>query len=134
MLGLPEADAYHVVDFWGERYRYITGQRLDEPQLEAHGVFLAAVRPAEAAPQYVGDTLHVSQGLIIHRWLPSETSLRAEVALGRRGGGTVWVALPADPTEASFGGRAVRWRREGNRVYALPLDIDGKGSLEVRWA
>ena len=133
-LGLPQSADYHLLDYWGERYRCLQGPRLDLPQLEAHGAFLAAVRPVGAPPQYLGDTLHVSQGLSIHRWQPSEERLSAEVVLGRRGRGTAWLSLPAEPIEAIFAGRTIPWRREGEGIYALPLDVDGEGDLEIRWA
>ncbi len=132
-LGLPEARAYHAVDFWNERYHLIEGTKLRCDDVPPHGVRLLSVRPAVDQPLWLGDTLHVSQGLHVTAWKGTfeGPGLKVGLDLAREASGDAWLALPADPMRVQFDGREVAWRREGHGVYRLRLEISGKGELEI---
>jgi alpha-galactosidase len=131
-LGLPAADLYHVVDFWCGRYRRISGDHLSCPAIPPHGVCLMAVRPVASTPLWLGDTLHISQGLCVQSWIAGPSGLSVDLELGRRGRGVAWLALPEPPLQATLSGRAIAWKADGEGVYALDLTVEDRGRLEVR--
>jgi alpha-galactosidase len=132
-LGLPRASSYHVVDFWGVRYQRLDGPRLPLPAVPGHGVRLVAVRTVRAGPQWVGDNLHVSQGLQVRRWATTDSRLTAIIDLARRGHGVVWLALPEAPREARFNDDSLPWREELHGVYRFDVRVAGRGRLEIVW-
>jgi hypothetical protein len=128
-----EAPAHHAVDFWHGAYRRAEGHILAAPAIPPHGVALQAVRAADRVPCWLGDTLHVSQGLIVEKWDPGPTSISVELAAGHRAQGTAFLALPASPRGASLDGEAVPWSPAGPGAYAFDLTIGSRASLHVSW-
>ncbi|MEW6567468.1 MAG: glycoside hydrolase family 36 protein [Chloroflexota bacterium] len=132
-LGLPPADAYHALDFWQEAYRRLPAPALDCTSVPAHGARLMAMRPVRPGAEWIGDTLHVSQGLSVGEWRAGQSGIHALIDLGRRGFGRVWLALPAQPRCAVFEGRALTPHRVADDVYTLDLAVLFRGELEVAW-
>lgn len=131
-LGLPEAESYHTVDFWRSEYRRVEGDpwSVDVP---AHGVRWMSVRPVVDGPAWLGDTLHVSQGLAVRNWNAGSSSLEIKLDLGRKAEGKVWMALPRPASASSLGGRSVAWQACSVGVYTADLSFDGAERLRVEW-
>lgn len=131
-LGLPAAESYHTVDFWRSEYRRMEGDQwsLDVP---AHGVRWLSVRPVLDGAAWLGDTLHVSQGLAVRTWHAGSSSLEIGLDLGRKAEGRVWMALPRPATISSVGDRKVIWEECSAGVYATDLALDGAERLRVKW-
>jgi alpha-galactosidase len=131
-IGLMGRAPFHLVDFWRGEY-----QRLESPHLSVgvppHGAALMAVRPVTQAPGWVGDTLHVSQGLIVERWSVDGPQLSAGLALSHNGSGTAFVALPAPPITAQLDSTPVGWREVGGGVYAFELSVGPRSVFRVSW-
>ncbi len=135
-VGKPGAgwsSSYHVVDFWRGEYRRAESEWLEVSGVPPHGVALVALRPEGKAPQWVGDTLHISQGLAVERWNVRGSILEAELALGHRGHGTAFLALPAAPTSATLDDSRVAWRSVAEGVYSLELSPGDRSVLRVSW-
>jgi len=120
-------EGLHCLDFWGASY-----QRLDRGQplrvsLPAHGSAVFALRASFCVPQWVGDTLHISQGLCVREWLASKDGVRANLRLPHLSTGQVWMRLDFVPYSASFDGSEVPWQsvRRDLVVFQLPRVRDG---------
>ena len=132
-LPLPKAGAYHAVDFWNGSYQRIEAGKATALDVPAHGVRLLALRPVQDLPAWVGDTLHISQGMAVKRWSAGSQALRAELDLGRQAEGTIWIALQARPQAIILNGNALPWREAGHGVYAVDVSFEGLAVLEINW-
>jgi hypothetical protein len=122
-----------VVDFWQEAYRRVDSAVLTVSAVPPHGVALMAIRPVGSVPCWLGDTLHVSQGLIVEDWEVRSASLSARIALGHRGKGWAFLALPASPSSALLDGPPVAWAAQGEGVYSFDLTVAPKALLHISW-
>jgi alpha-galactosidase len=132
-LGLPLANAYHGVDFWRESYQRIEDAWLDLSSIPGHGVRLFAIRPVGDVPLWLGDTLHISQGLAVQEWKPREKRLEIVLDLGRRANGKAWLTLPSDPTSVTLDGKPIACRHESSNVFVCDLAMDGRSRLDMVW-
>lgn len=131
--GLVGTPPFHIVDFWRGEYRQVATRWLDMADVPPHGAVLLAARPVSRLPQWVGDTIHISQGLIVERWDVTGSHLVADLALGHRGRGTAFLALPAAPTEAFLDASTVAWSEAGDGVYAFDLSLVARSAFRVSW-
>jgi len=131
-LGLPTADSYHTVDFWRSEYLRLEGGQWSG-DVAAHGVRFLSVRPTVEAPAWLGDTLHVSQGLAVRAWHVEPSRMEIDLDLGRKADGRVWLALPRPALASSVGGRSVAWQACAPGVYAADLSFEGDERLWVEW-
>jgi alpha-galactosidase len=138
---LPDAvklgprQAYHVVDFWEQRYHLLDPGAL-RPVLHvpAHGVVLLGLRPVKPEPHLVATTFHISQGGEIAQWSSRAEELRISIELGRVARGAVWLALPARPEhvyldEVELPEKAVRAVAHG--VWSIQCRINHTGTLRI---
>jgi alpha-galactosidase len=132
-LGLPFAEAYHTVDFWRESYRRIEDDRLELPSIPGHGVRLLAIRPVGEVPLWLGDTLHVSQGLAVRGWQAYEKRLEILLDLGRCAHGKAWLALPSNPLSILQDSSPVAYRCVSSNVYVCNLAMDARSRVEIYW-
>ena len=132
-LMLPKADSYHALDFWQAHYRRLMWDDIHAMKIPAHGVRLLALRPIGDQPAWVGDTLHISQGMVVQQWQADSNNLKLELGLGRKVKGEIWIALPSAPGAIKLDGESLEWREPHPGVYAFPAVFDGVGHLELRW-
>ena len=132
-FGLPQAATYLWADPWQQQAGVSTTSTLDLGPIPGHGIALRAVRPANDAAAWLGDTLHVSQGQAVRQWETDGTRLQATLGMGRPRRGTAWIWLPAEPRASELDGAPVAWRRAGEGIYAFDLQLDTTSRLTVRW-
>jgi len=132
-MGVQPAGALHTVDFWRASYRRLEDPLLHLSAIPAHGIRLLAVRPVMEAPQWLGDTLHISQGLAVRSWHVADKHLVAQLDLGRRAEGRVWMALPSAPEIVILDKRPVSWQQGAEGVYTFDLTLAGEARLEIIW-
>lgn len=135
---LDERKAYHLVDFWAQRYLMMgPGALRPVMHIPPHGVALLGLRSVKDQPHVVGSTFHISQGREITLCELSNDSLSVTIELGRVAEGAVWFALPARPRTVHLNGkplgeRAVRAIASG--VWAVNCRIAGSGTLNLNWS
>jgi len=134
LLGLPQAAAYHAVDYWGERYQRIDGTSLSLDAVPAHTAVVMSIRPEASGPCWVGDTLHISQGLALRSWEVHRDRVTADLALGRVGRGKAWLALAGAPTGADLDGRPLAFHECRPGVFQVELEVRGSGQLVIHLA
>ncbi len=130
---LPEAGFYHALDFWQARYHRLAWGETHAMKIPAHGVRLLALRPGGDQPAWIGDTLHISQGMAVQQWQAASHHVKIDLGLGRKAKGDVWMALPSAPRTIKLDGESLIWREPHPGVYAFPVVFDGVGRLELRW-
>lgn len=132
-LGIPEAHGYLWSDVWGRQAGTSPSPLLDLGTLAAHGIALRAVRLRSGNPEWLGDTLHISQGALLTSWEHAARRLVAGLSLGRRREGTAWVWLPATPGRVTLDGTPVTWHSAGEGIVALDLRLQEASRLEIEW-
>ncbi|MGD8555210.1 MAG: alpha-galactosidase [Anaerolineales bacterium] len=132
-FGLPAAGAFHSLDFWSHAYNKLEGSLSAILSIPAHGVRLLGVRPVERAPQWLGDTVHISQGLIVKKWNPGRAGLSGQLELRAHAAGEAWISLPRQPVVVSLAGNPLAWREVEEGIYAIDLHGATGGELRVRW-
>ena len=113
----------HVWDFWNQTYTRAGAESAYEVELAAHSGRLLAVRRAIRAPQFVGSSLHFSQGLEISEWDGTERSLRVVVKLNRNAEGNVYVALPKNS----------KYKEVADGIYSFPINLTISPELKLEW-
>ena len=95
-IHLPEGE-YWASSFWGEQVQLMNDQvPYPSTRVEAHSVILLAVRRiCYNSPQYLGSTLHLSQGLEVASWQERD-DLRLKLELPRLCDGEFGCYLPGD--------------------------------------
>ncbi len=126
--------AYVGIDFWREQPIAPHRGRLRLGELPAHGVRLISLRRLNSgSPTWLGDTLHVSQGLSVDSWDVQDGRVRAGLAHPIGSPSSVWLRLPGSFRSAEIGDREVPFKTQGT-VVRLTLDSAPKALLDVRWS
>lgn len=121
-LALPAES--HIFDFWSQTYHRAAGV-FTTPRLAPHSGCLLAVRPVSAGPQFVGSSLHFSQGAEIEAWQATDRDVRFVINLNRSAEGSVTLALPD--------GSPATGERITDGVYRFPVVVPGRVVVAVAW-
>jgi alpha-galactosidase len=132
MFGLDPSVAWGGIDFWRETPMELSpSERISIPP---HGVRLFSMRCVDdSTPTWLGDTLHISQGLEVSEWVTSERDLLARLSPGHRTNGAIWLRLPDSPLRASLNGTEVQLLPVSGSIYRLDVELDGDAEFLVGW-
>jgi alpha-galactosidase len=131
VFGLNPLLDYHSVDFWNAQYKSVHDSVLRSGPIAAHGVELIALREARDESQWVGDTLHISQGLCVKSWDHRDRTLTVMIDCERGTQGQVWLALPGPPKSLRIQGHELEYKAVSPKIYSVCLEIYGSAILEV---
>ena len=131
VLGLNPSLDYHSVEYWNAQYTSVHDSVLRSGPIAAHGVELIALREARDESQWVGDTLHISQGLCVKSWDHRDRTLSVMIDCGRRAQGQVWLSLPGPPKSLRVQGCELEYKAVSAKVYSFYLEIDRSEILEI---
>jgi len=134
-LGLDAIQPHHVFDFWEGRYMCVTDGCVTLDSIPAHGAHLLRVCPVADQPHVVATTLHVTMGGEVTGWQVETGGLSAQVELGRKASGAVWLGLPPGRVlrSATCDGQHVEALMKPGGVWAVPVTVRGAAKLEVTW-
>jgi alpha-galactosidase len=132
-FGLENSPAYHVIDFWNQNYKRMTALTLCMPEVPAHGVRMLSVRASSSDPQWLGDSLHISQGLFVKDWKFQEDHLACKLESNRRANGNIWISAPGKLTCAQIGDRDAEFEEIETGVFRLNVEFEGITSLRAAW-
>jgi alpha-galactosidase len=130
-LGLDPLLSYHVLDFWNERYHQIKPGERHPAALPAHGVGLFSLRALKEEIQWIGDTLHISQGSAIKSWRPSGKQLHAVLDLQKPLRGGIWFYAPSAPRSCRVGGAEVPLVNVEKGVYTARVETTSSTTFEI---
>jgi alpha-galactosidase len=134
---LNERKAYHLVDFWQQRYLLLApGALRPVLHLPPHGVVLLGIRSVKPDPHLVASSFHMSQGGEVTRWQLSENEIVLTLDIGRFARGSLWFALPGRPQAVTLDGeplpdKAIRAVASG--IWSVTCRINHTGTLRLRW-
>jgi alpha-galactosidase len=133
-LGYEKGEQLHIFDFWSASLSSSSAGELLLGQLPAHGCRLLRVCRADEAPQLVGDTLHITQGLEIESWAVSGKTLKLRTAdLERDVSGDLWIKLPGKLVSAACNLQPVATSPEAGGIYKLSLSFQGRAEINIAW-
>ena len=132
VFGLNPSLEYHCVDYWNAQYKSVKDCVLYSGPIAAHGVRLFALREVRDESLWVGDTLHISQGLCVKSWEHRDQTLTVMIDCERGAQGQVWLALPAPPKSLRVKGRELEYEVVSAKVYSIYLEVEGPAILEIQ--
>jgi alpha-galactosidase len=134
---LNERKAYHVVDFWEQRYLLLgPGALRPVLHLAPHGVVLLGLRSIQPDPHLVATTFHISQGGEVTRWKLGENELSLTMDIGRFARGSLWLSLPARPRVVALDGEPLpekSVRAVASGIWSITCRINRVGTLLIQW-
>lgn len=130
-MGLDDADIARSV--WDDQIHIISNGSLTISQVPAHGCVLLAVRKRQVGrSQYLGGSLHISQGLEVKKMSSRKNVVTIEFDLPRTASGTVDVALPKPVLSAEIAGQPVQFTEVFTGVYRFELAFNRSARLEIK--
>jgi alpha-galactosidase len=136
----PQED-YWAREFWGGEIYALPARTSGEascvfPDIPPHGNLLLALRPQRKhAPQFLGSSLHISQGLEVAGWHweggASSPKGQLTMQLERPGqaGGQVALYLPVSPHAAWLDGNPVSLQPADEHLYHLEVAFNRQANL-----
>ncbi|MEJ2010815.1 MAG: alpha-galactosidase [Anaerolineales bacterium] len=133
-LGLESGKDIHCLDFWRSRYNRIDAA--DELRFEAepHACRVLALRQVTAGPQWVGSTIHISQGFEVQAWRPDDAELLIQIGFPERSiTGSFWFQLPGSIQSVTLEGKLldVEWIHPG--IYRCDVSMNGIREIKMEW-
>ncbi len=131
---LPEGD-YWVRSFWDQRvWCAAKGKAFFHERLKSHGSLLLAVRPVrETHAEYLGSSLHISQGLEVGGWEEGIHSLSIKLSPGRTTQANIDLYLPKGLGKANFEEKPVSYEEINDKCYRFMVDISQQGKLNLSY-
>ena len=133
-MGLCASEQYHALDFWNARYYALESSQPLRQMIPPHGVRLFSIRTKLSEPQWLGDTLHISQGSGIKTWEVTKGSIRAILDYGRTTHGSAWLSLPGKLRSASVNGRGVSTGMIEPGIIKIDINPVQDVRLEISWS
>jgi alpha-galactosidase len=131
--GFGRQDQHHQFDVWQASYAKVSGNQLTFHDIPPHSAKLFAIRPIKKIPQWVGDTIHVSQGLMIKNWKLGSKALQLKLHIDREVRGRVWMAFPSEPERILLDGKELSWDPIAEDIWAFDLEFENQANLDVIW-
>jgi alpha-galactosidase len=132
-FGLRTGDPYHLVDFWNQKYHRMQGSSFLFAQVPAHGVRMLSVRRASSLPMWLGDSLNISQGLLIKGWEVQSDQLHCLLKADVITKGMAWIELPGVAREIVLENQKVEFDNIERNVVQLGLSMHGTAQLKATW-
>jgi alpha-galactosidase len=120
-------------DFWNDRIVLFEAGAADL-RVPAHGVALFALRAIEPAqPQYLGSSLHISQGLEVSDWQAGDGEVRLQLTRPGHCEGWLDMYLPRPPLQACLNGAQIPWESIADGIYRFQVSFDKLGNLSIHY-
>ncbi len=133
-FGFSASERYHAFDFWNARYYALESFQPLRQMIPPHGVRLFSIRTRLEEPQWLGDTLHISQGSGIKTWEVTKGRLRAFLDYGRTTHGSAWLSLPGKLRSASVNELSVSAGMIEPGIIKIDIKPVQDVSLEISWS
>lgn len=136
---IQETGELYGREFWkGDTYlipsEAKSSRELVFEQVAPHGVLLFALRPRyPLSPQYLGGNLHISQGLEVTDWQPSEESLKLTLKRPGCSQGQIEIAVPHPIDRASLNGSPIHWTVQPSGRYIFDLEFNKEARIEIKY-
>lgn len=128
---LDSAVAYHAREFWRGEVEVIPAHGKIDVRIPAHGTAFFALRELTGEPAWVGDTLHISQGMLVQEWKLSEGKLQLLLSSEAARTGSIFLYLPQKPARITVGTNEVSVQYPDNQVVQIPVDFCGELCVQL---
>ncbi len=132
-FNLETSSDHHLIDYWNEDYDRLSTAAISFKGVPPHGVRMLSIRECSPEPQWLGDTLHISQGLIVKDWRLNSDQLLVQLDLGREANGKAWIALNHPMRESWLDDQEIAFEEIAPGIYRLYLKINRKALLRISW-
>ncbi len=132
-FGMIGTGPHWVFNFWSEHVERIEEGQTYTASIDSHGTGLFVFQRVTENPQWIGDTLHISQGGLITGWSENDTGLHIELHSESIRRGTAWLSIPGDISSVTLDNRDVKFSRDDAGVVRIELLINGNHTLDVNW-
>jgi len=126
----PESD-WFVYDFWNRKVHLLKPGFPYACTVQPHGTGLFVLRQHTGTAQWLGDTLHISQGGLIESWQDQAGSSEVTLDTDRPRTGDAWLAVPGTLQHASLDGTAIPVELLEDGVARISLSLLGKHVLRL---
>ncbi len=136
---IQETGEFYGRDFWtGDMYlipsETTSSRELTFEQVAPHGTLLFALRPRYPfSPQYLGSDLHISQGLEVVDWQPSDGSLNLTLERPGLSQGQIEIAVPHSIDSASLNDSPVNWTARASGRYTFDVEFNKEARIEIKY-
>lgn len=124
----------HVFDVWQERY---FEHDLNEPlkiEVQGHCVVLLAIRLKDESPTWIGDNVHMSQGLAVKEWSWDDEKITLRMNTHKICNARARLFIPGEIRSAFFNGEQITIQPDENGLAILELGLIDEGGLEIYWS
>jgi alpha-galactosidase len=129
---LDSRQTYLVREFWSGNVQKLVPEGEISLNVAPHGCLLYALHSLSFGPQYLGSSLHISQGLEVSEWNVLERSVRFSVIRPGLASGLIDLHLPWMPSSIVVNGQPQGWEDLGEEIYRLQANIDKQAIILVQ--
>ncbi len=122
-FNLPGDQTWWLREFWtGEIGQMDENSPFNFEQVPAHGVRVAASRCHQPeTAQYLGSSLHISQGLELQEWQANQKEISLQLDLSKNSQGTVYFYIPWKPNSAVCNSKPLKLEQKNQHIYSLNI-------------
>ena len=134
---LPVSGSYWAYSHWEQQIYSVEDGKITLNSDQAglippHGAALIAVRAkTPQAPQFLGSSLTLSQGLELQSWQVSTHGVRLSLDLPRHAAGTIVLALPDPISRAWQDDRPLIWKGHAAGCYSFDLKFERTTEIKI---
>ncbi|MBN1264482.1 MAG: alpha-galactosidase [Anaerolineales bacterium] len=132
-FNLPEEESWFVFDIWKRKVILIAPQDTYESRIEPHGTGFYGLRRKSSGPQWLGDTLHISQGGLIQAWVQSSGGLEITLETDRLREGEAWLFIPGKLSAVHVDGTLQVSIKQENGIIRIPLKLWKRHNLCIEF-
>lgn len=115
----------HIVDFWNQTYARSRSGEYVLDRVPAHGGRLLAIRRVTAGAQFIGSSLHFSQGFEVNGLTLEPNHAQVELKLDRAAQGKVIFSLPRLPRQPAH--------ELADGIYQFDVSVNGTAVIHIDW-
>ncbi len=134
---LPAEGSYWVASVWDQRVYALEDGKLVLGDgvvgaVPPHGVgYFAVYRRTHQAPQFLGSSLTLSQGLEVSKWQVLSHGVHLAISLPRHAKGAIVLALPRPIARAWLNGQPLIWKGHAAGVYSFDIEFDRQAEIKI---
>jgi alpha-galactosidase len=124
----------HIFNVWQEMYFEHDPNESLQIEVQGHSVVLLAIRNKDDSPTWIGDNIHISQGLVVEEWFSDDGIINMRINAHRICDARASFFIPGDIQSAYFNGDLIPMHPDENGIAILELDSMDEGGLEIHWS
>jgi hypothetical protein len=133
LLGFTAEEDMIGFNCWDYQVGRFRGGRWALGSLPAHGAALWSFRRLAEGAQWVGDTVHISQGLCVRSWEVQGRHVHAAIHSNRSGEETVWLRIPGEVSAAYLDGEDLSVAGVNKDIVTFEIQLSELNVLDVYW-